>query len=115
MFSMSNEVKQYKYLIELVQFPVVFTGPAGFNTPQVVGSGPRHIDIVWRPPLTPNGIITEYQIYQNGQFRESVSRQNCQGAIIRGHYHLMITKTVQWFNHKMFSKTVHGYSGGANI
>ncbi|KAH3846702.1 hypothetical protein DPMN_089004 [Dreissena polymorpha] len=47
--------------------------PAGFNTPQVVGSGPRHIDIVWRPPLTPNGMITEYQIYQNGQFRESLS------------------------------------------
>ncbi|XP_052767673.1 usherin-like isoform X2 [Mya arenaria] len=45
--------------------------PAGFRAPTVVGTGPRYIDIVWTLPITPNGILTEYQVYQNGQFWET--------------------------------------------
>ncbi|XP_053408878.1 usherin-like [Mercenaria mercenaria] len=47
--------------------------PVGFSAPRVVGIGPRYIDLVWTAPLTPNGIITEYKVYQNGEYRVSMS------------------------------------------
>ena len=48
------------------------SGPAGFDPPVVVGTGPRYLDIVWKAPRTANGILTEYKVYQNGEYRESV-------------------------------------------
>jgi len=50
-----------------------YTEPTGFDVPSVVGIGPRYVDLMWTQPLNRNGILREYNIYQNGQFRQSVS------------------------------------------
>lgn len=49
-----------------------FTEPLGFDPPVIVAIHSRSIDMTWSHPLTPNGIISQYQIYQNGELRETV-------------------------------------------
>lgn len=57
-----------------ILFLLFYIEPTGFNAPNVVGSGPKYIDLTWAPPVSPNGVLQEYNIYQNGQFREAVSQ-----------------------------------------
>ena len=68
----------YFLILEVIINPctcfLFFLGPAGFRTPTVVGIGPRYIDVMWKKPLVANGVLTEYKVYQNGQYRESVSQ-----------------------------------------
>ena len=61
------------FIPSFIKAVYAFSGPAGFGPPLVVGTGPRYIDLMWKEPIVPNGILLEYKVYQNGQYRESVS------------------------------------------
>lgn len=40
--------------------------PEGVRPPSIVGVGSREITVAWNPPRTPNGLITMYNLYANG-------------------------------------------------
>ena len=50
----------------------VISGPGPVDPPMTSNVATRSLDVVWDIPFPPNGIITEYRIYQNDQLKETV-------------------------------------------
>ncbi|XP_041351149.1 usherin-like [Gigantopelta aegis] len=46
--------------------------PTGFDPPTITAVQARYISLDWSPPVNPNGIIKEYNIFQNGDRRTTV-------------------------------------------
>ncbi|NXL36266.1 USH2A protein, partial [Glaucidium brasilianum] len=53
--------------------------PGPLDPPLLLNVTARAASIIWQHPLKPNGIITHYNIYQNGQLHDTVlgTRSNC--------------------------------------
>lgn len=43
----------------------LLTEPRSLDPPLIPSIGARYVDIVWVPPLVPNGVVMEYRVYQN--------------------------------------------------
>ncbi|XP_062584554.1 usherin-like isoform X1 [Saccostrea cucullata] len=39
--------------------------PRNIDPPLITSIGSRYVDIVWQPPLVPNGVVMEYRVFQN--------------------------------------------------
>ncbi len=63
--------------------------PLGMNSPSLVAKGPSQIDITWREPSNPNGIITQYYIHRR------LAGDNGQGFLIT----VLNGKTLQFVNY----------------
>lgn len=51
----------------------VLIEPRGIDPPLIPSIGARYVDIVWVPPLVPNGEVMEYRVYQNNLLTAVVS------------------------------------------
>ena len=49
-----------------------FTEPLHMVTPIVQDVTARSVNVTWKPPMTPNGIVTEYNIYWNNTLSQVV-------------------------------------------
>lgn len=69
----------YKLLVIFFTFSFPVTEPGPLDPPLLLNATARTASITWQHPLKPNGIITHYNIYQNGQLHATVlgNRSNC--------------------------------------
>lgn len=51
-----------------------FSEPLGVSPPQIADIQARYINLTWTAPTSPNGIITTYNVHQNGVLRKVVGR-----------------------------------------
>ena len=67
------ESKVCQQSTESARMSLLSSGPDGVLPPRIAEIASRSISLEWQPPVSPNGVITMYRIYQNKQLREEVS------------------------------------------